>query len=58
MIMGLFFTVLGPGTRPADYDTRLAVALACNAGLMAITCALAFFLPRRAPAPGVVVHLD
>ena len=58
VIMGLFFTVLGDGTGRADYERALSVALACNAGLMLLTCALAFLLPRRAPVPGIVVHVD
>ncbi len=58
VIMGLYFTVLGAGTQPSDYERALAVSLSCNAGLMGLTCALAFFLPRRAPVPGVVVHIE
>ena len=58
VIMGLFFTVLGDGTARADYERALSVTLACNAGLMLLTCALAFLLPRRAPVSGVVVHID
>ncbi len=58
LIMGLFFSVLGTGTHQVDYERALSAALCCNIGLMALTGVLAFFLPRRAPAPGVVVHLD
>ncbi len=58
VIMGLFFSVLGAGTTAGDYERALCVALSCNIGLMALTCLLAFFLPRRAPVPGVVVHLE
>jgi MFS family permease len=58
VIMGLFFAVLGSSQAPVDYDRALAVSLSCNAGLMGLTCLLAFFLPRRAPAPGVFVHID
>jgi MFS family permease len=58
VIMGLFFAVLGDSQAPADYERALAVALSCNAGLMGLTCLLAFFLPRRAPAPGVFVHIE
>ena len=58
IIMGLFFSVLGAGTQHADYERALAVALSCNAGLMALTCILALFLPRRAPVAGVVVHVE
>lgn len=58
VIMGLFFRVLGAGTQPADYERALAAGLLCNAALMAATCGLAFFLPRRAPVPGVVVHVE
>ena len=58
VIMGLFFAVLGPSQAPADYERALAVSLSCNAGLMGLTCLLAFFLPRRAPAPGVFVHIE
>ncbi len=58
VIMGLFFSVLGAGTTAGDYERALCVALSCNVGLMALTCLLAFFLPRRAPVPGVVVHLE
>ena len=58
IIMGLFFSVLGGGTTHADYERALSVALSCNAGLMAATCVLAFFLPRRAPVPGVFVHVE
>ena len=58
VIMGLFFAVLGAGTAHGDYERALSVALSCNAGLMAVTCLLAFFLPRRAPVPGVVVHVE
>ena len=58
VIVGLFFSVLGSGTSRGDYERALAVALSCNAGLMLLTCALAFLLPRRAPVPGVVVHVE
>ncbi len=58
VIMGLFFAVLGPSQAPADYERALALSLSCNAGLMGLTCLLAFFLPRRAPAPGVFVHIE
>ena len=58
VIAGLFFSVLDTGTTPADYERALSVALSCNAGLMALTCVLAFFLPGRAVKPGVVVHSD
>ena len=58
VIMGVYFNVLGAGTAPADYERALAVALSCNIGLMTLTCLLAFFLPRRAPVPGVVVHIE
>ncbi len=58
IIMGLFFTVLGAGTSPGDYEHALSVALSCNAGLMATTCVLALFLPRRAPVAGVIVHIE
>ena len=47
MIQGL------PPTRRA-----LIAALECNAGLMAITCGLAFLLPNTAVRPGTVVHLE
>ena len=57
-IMGAFFAMLGPSPVVADYQHALSVALACNACLMAVTCVLAFFLPRRAPTPGVVVHIE
>ena len=57
-IMGLFFTVLGRGTTPSDYERALSVALACNAGLMLVTCLLAFLLPRTPVLPGVVVHVE
>ncbi len=58
LIVGLFFTVLGNGTSGLDYDRALRAALTCNAALMAATCALAFFLPRTPPVPGVVVHVE
>ena len=58
VIMGLFFAVLGRGTSPSDYERALSVALSCTVVLLAATCMLAFMLPRRAPAPGVVVHLE
>ena len=58
IIMGLFFSVLGRGTAPAVYERALVAALSCNAGLLGLTCLLAFFLPRRAPVPGVVVHIE
>ncbi len=57
-IMGLFFVVLGNGTGPAAYERALTVALLCNAGLMAVTCGLAFLLPRTAVRPGTVVHVE
>jgi MFS family permease len=58
VIMGLFFAVLGAGTTPGDYERALSVALECNAGLMALTCGLAFLLPRRAVRENVVVHIE
>ncbi len=57
-IMGLFFTVLGNGTTPGDYERALSAALVCNAGLMLVTGLLAFLLPRAAIRPGVVVHVE
>ena len=58
VIMGLFFSVLGAGTAVGDYELALAVALSCNAGLMGVTCVLAFWLPRTAVRPGTVVHVE
>ena len=58
LIMGLFFTVLGNGTAGLEYERALSVALSCNAGLMTVTCLLAFLLPRRAAVAEVVVHLE
>ena len=59
VIMGLFFTVLGRGHRPGrTTNGRWLAALACNVGLMALTGLLAFFLPRRPPVPGVIVHIE
>ena len=58
VIMGLFFTVLGNGTTPGDYERALSAALICNAGLMMVTCLLAFLLPRGLVRAGVVVHVD
>ena len=58
LIMGLFFTVLGAGTSAGDYERALSVALSCNVALMAATAVMALFLPRRAPVPGVVVHIE
>ncbi len=58
VIMGLFFATLGRAPQPADYKHALAVALLCNTGLLVLTCVLAFLLPRRAPVPGVVVHVE
>ena len=58
LIMGLFFTVLGSGTAGLDYQRALSAALSCNIGLMAVTCGLAFLLPRRPSVPGVVVHVE
>ncbi len=57
-LIGAFFAMLGPHPVLADYQHAISVALACNAGLMLATCLLAFLLPRRAPRPGVVVHLE
>ena len=58
LIMGLFFTVLGPAPGGGDYERALSVALGCNAGLMLVTCGLAFLLPRRASAPAAVVLVE
>ena len=58
IIMGLFFSVLGAGTAVGDYERALAVALSCNAGLMGVTCVLAFWLPRTAVRAGTVVHVE
>ncbi len=58
VIVGIFFTQLGTATDGVTYEHALAVALACNAGLMAVTCALAFAMPRRTPMSGVVVHVE
>ena len=58
VIMGMFFAMLGPAPDAAAYAHALAVALACNAGLMGLTCALAFLLPRRAPVAAVFVHAE
>ncbi len=58
VIVGLFFSLLGARPTHGDYERALSVALSCNVGLMAVTCVLACFLPRRAPVPGMVVHLD
>jgi MFS family permease len=58
VIVGIFFTQLGRGTDGLTYENALSVALTCNAGLLAATCALAFAMPRRTPVSGVVVHID
>ncbi len=58
LVMGLFFSILGTGTGVLDYQRALAAALGCNAGLMLVTCGLAFLLPRRAPTAGVAVVLE
>lgn len=58
VIMGIFFTQLGHETDGLTYENALSVALTCTAGLLAVTCALAFAMPRRAPVAGVVVHID
>ncbi len=58
LIMGLFFSILGAGTAGLDYQRALGASLSCNAGLMVVTCALAFLLPRRPPVAGVVVHVE
>ena len=57
-IMGLYFRILGAGTSPIDYERALSAALSCNVALLGLTCLLAFFLPRRPPVPGVVVHIE
>jgi MFS family permease len=58
VIVGLFFTLLGNRTDGQTYEDALSVALTCNAGLLAVTCALAFAMPRRKPVSGVVVHVE
>ena len=58
VIMGLFFSVLGSGTTPGDYERALSAALVCNAGLMMVTCLLAFLLPRNPVRAGLVVHME
>ncbi len=52
VIMGIFFTQLGHETDGLTYENALSVALTCTAGLLAVTCALAFAMPRRAPGGG------
>jgi EmrB/QacA subfamily drug resistance transporter len=58
IIMGLFFAILGNSTAPSVYEHALSTALSCNAALLFLTCLLAFFLPRRPPVAGVVVHVE
>ena len=58
VIVGIFFSRLGAATDGRAYEAALSVALACNAGLMLLTCALAFALPRGRPAAAAVAHLD
>ena len=58
IIVGAFFTRLGAARDTSAYEGALALALTCNAALMATTCGLALFLPRRVLHPGAVVHLD
>ena len=56
-IVDVFYSVLGAATDGQAYDAALSVALACNAGLMLLTCALAFALPRERVA-AVAVPLE
>jgi EmrB/QacA subfamily drug resistance transporter len=58
VIVGVFFTWLDAGTDIASYEAALSVTLGCNIGLMLVTCALAFWLPRRGAVPAVVAHLE
>ncbi len=58
VIVGAFFTRLGAATDTGAYEGALALALTCNAALMATTCGLALLLPRQAIHPGAMAHLD
>jgi EmrB/QacA subfamily drug resistance transporter len=58
VVVGLFFTRLGATPDSAAYEAALSVALGCNAGLMALTCVLAFAMPRGRVAVGPNIHLD
>ena len=58
VIVGLFFGWLGPAPDALAYVAALSVALSVNAGLMLLTCALAFGLPRGRMAVTPVIHLD
>ena len=48
VIVGMFFSQLGPAPDARRYTAALSVALGCNAVLMLLTCGLAFALPRGA----------
>ncbi len=52
IIGGVYFSRLGTATDGATYNAALAATLACNFGLQALTCALAFTLRGMAPASG------
>lgn len=58
VIVGVFFTRLGAAPDGATYATALSIALGCNAGLMVLTCALAFLLPRGRILVTPTIHLD
>jgi EmrB/QacA subfamily drug resistance transporter len=58
VIVGLFFSWLGPAPDAPAYVAALSGALSVNAGLMLLTCALAFGLPRGRLAVGGGIHLD
>jgi MFS family permease len=58
VIVGVFFSRLGATPDAAAYEAALSIALACNAGLMLVTCALAFALPRGRVVATPSIHLD
>ena len=58
VIVGYFFTKLGPAPTAQAYPAALAAALGANIICLFITAALAFGLPRARVAMGGTLHLD
>lgn len=60
VIGGIYFARLGSATDGGTYNAALATTLACNLGLQAMTCALAFAFRRMTPSSsqGAVVALE
>ncbi len=54
----VYFSIVGPDPQPQDYANAIGVALFFNIGLLGLTFALAFLLPRNAASGSSPRHFE